>query len=137
MSDTKPPWEPVFFVRGSKNECPALNYLLSETDQAVRARIVRKIEHLANVGRENQRRPLIDTLDGPIKELRVDQQVRILFSWEEWNGKRLVLILEGTRKKNGSVDPKVVQNAHDNRQEWLEKPKHGDLAVLKKALAGG
>lgn len=61
-------------------------------------------------------RPLIDTLRGQIKELRATRQIRILFSWE--TKERIMLLLEGIRKKGGRVDPAAVERAQAHRAEW-------------------
>jgi hypothetical protein len=61
-------------------------------------------------------RPLIDTLRGPIKELRATRQIRILFSWE--TKEHIMLLLEGARKKGGRVAKPAVERAEAYRAEW-------------------
>ncbi len=107
-------WDIRCVVEGGN--CPSVQYILSETDVNIRAKIIRKIIHLAQVGAQDARRPLVDTLSGVVKELVVDRQVRILFSWHQ--SQRLLLILNGTRKKNGDVDPKVVRKASQLQKSW-------------------
>lgn len=87
------------------------------------------MEHLANVGKRNATRPLVDTIDGPLKELRVDKQIRLLFQWEE--DTEWILFLEATRKKNGKIDPDVVERAKRNYQKWLKKKKAAAIGPLK------
>lgn len=133
MASAKPDWVPKIFA-ASAEECPVLDYLREETDARLRAKIIKKIEFLATVGREDAVRPLADTLEGAVKELRVDKQVRILFSWEDGG---ILLILDGTRKKNGRVDQQVVRRAGANRERWLEKrTMHASLKQLTQALGG-
>ncbi len=61
----------------------------------------------------------MDTIDGPVKELRVSKQIRILFTVEQAH--RIFLVLEGTIKKNGQVDPEAVGRAKNYRRVWLLK----------------
>lgn len=61
-------------------------------------------------------RPQVETLEGPIKELRATNQIRILFAWHE--GSRTMLLLEADAKKNGRVDARVIRRAQANLAEW-------------------
>lgn len=77
---------------------------------------------------------MVDTVRGPIKELRVDKQLRVLFSCEEQRG--VMLMLAATRKKNGDIDPKLVQTAMESREEWLGAGRSAPLSDLKQELSG-
>jgi len=59
---------------------------------------------------------LADTLDGPIKELRVGDQLRQLFSLENPG---VLLIYGGERKKNGEVSPQLIEDANEMREASL------------------
>lgn len=61
-------------------------------------------------------RPQVDTLEGPIKELRATRQIRILFSWEE--DSKILLMLEADLKKGGRVDSAAIERARANLAEW-------------------
>lgn len=58
------------------------DFVLSQNPRDT-AKIVRKMEHVAKFRRQDLRRPMVDTVSGPIKELRVDKQLRVLFSCEQ------------------------------------------------------
>lgn len=120
---TAPPktWRVELYSEGG--HCPIDTFIKGFDDRRRRALIVRKLEHLAEVaagGVQNLKRPLVDTLDGPIKELVVDKQIRVLFSVEQSN--RIILALEGTVKKNGEVDREAINKAKRERQRWLSIP---------------
>lgn len=61
-------------------------------------------------------RPQVETLEGPIKELRATNQIRILFSWEKKT--KTMLLLEADLKKNGKVDEAILRRARNNLAEW-------------------
>lgn len=115
---------------------PVIKFLKEQGTAKIKARIWVKMEHLARIALEQSPsmigRPLVDTIQGAIKELRVDQQVRILFSWEY--AEKLVLMLEGTRKKNGSVDPQAVKRALEYRADWLKSRSSVPLPTVKQKL---
>lgn len=61
-------------------------------------------------------RPQVDTLEGPIKELRATPQIRLLFSWVE--DPKILLLLEADLKKGGRVGPRAIERARANLLEW-------------------
>jgi hypothetical protein len=126
-----PPWD-VDVFGNRKGRCPVFRFIRKQGDANVRATIIRKMEHVAKFRFHDLGRPLVDTLDAPIKELIVDEQVRVLFACHREDG--IMVMLEATRKKNGDVDPEAVRRAKENYEEWLET-RHGvGIKKLKKAL---
>ncbi|MGH7563532.1 MAG: type II toxin-antitoxin system RelE/ParE family toxin [Gemmatimonadota bacterium] len=107
-------------------------------DRPFLARSFRKLEYLAEVVRfqriENIPRELVDTIRGAVKELRVDKQIRVLFSWE--HATHTILVLEAERKKNGGIDEKVIRRAIENREEWQEGGAADPLDVVRKSIGG-
>jgi hypothetical protein len=126
-----PPWSIEFF-RDPRGKYPVAEFIRSQADPRIRAKIVRKIEHLAHFHRQDLKRPLVDTLKGAVKELVVDKQVRVLFSCEDEEG--VMLMLEADRKKNGDVNPKVVEQALGNREKWLDMRSSDPLERIKRVL---
>ena len=115
-----------------KGFCPVRDFVRSQSPPDA-AKIVRKMEHVANYRRQELRRPMVDTVWGPIKELRVDKQLRVLFSCEDDRG--VMLMLAATRKKNGDIDPRVVQATVERRDEWLREGRSASLSDLKQELS--
>ena len=120
--DTSGPFR-LALANARNGDCPFHDFLRSETDRKVQARIVAKIEYLSKLDPEDYGRPLIDTLDGPIKEMRFGprKQLRVLFSCER--GRRLLLLYGGERKTTSAVSPGLIQEAKNLRQAWLEGTK--------------
>lgn len=111
--------------------CPVRDFVLSQNPREA-AKLVRKMEHLAKFRRQDLGRPMVDTISGPIKELRVDKQLRVLFSCEQDRG--VMLMLAATRKKNGGIDSRLIQAAVQDREEWLRRGRSMSLSELKKEL---
>jgi len=105
------------------NNCPIKDFIDDQGDAKVRARIVRKIEHLEKLDPMQYSRPLVDTVEGPIKELRVDQQIRVLFSVERSPDKVTVVCYNAERKKNGRISPALIEQAKEYRQDWVRRQK--------------
>jgi len=101
-----------------RGRCPVEEFIESQGDAKIRAKIVKKLQMLSQCEPDDVHRALVDTIDGPVKELRVDKQVRILFSWERESGH--IVALEAERKKNGKLSDSVIQRATKNRETWLE-----------------
>ena len=116
--DTPGPFR-LALANARNGACPFYDFLRSKTDRKVQARIVAKVKYLSKLDPEDYRRPLIDTLDGPVKEMRFGprNQLRLLFSCER--GKRLLLLYGGERKTTSKVSPGLIQEAKDLRQAWL------------------
>ena len=110
-------WTVELFV-DEKDHCPVLEFINAQGNTKLRAQIVRKLQHAANVGRENASEPLVKFLRDRISRLRCRGQPRILFSWEEEQG--IVLALEAVRKKNGRIDEGAIDQAVANREAWLK-----------------
>ena len=93
---------------------------LEKQDPRDRATVLNKIRIVLEMARYQAThtigRPLVDTLRGPIKELRPTKKIRILFSWEEDDS--IMLLLEGDLKKNGTVDEAVIHRAAAYLAEW-------------------
>lgn len=127
-----PPWSIRLFVSEQGN-CPVFTFIQHQGDAALRARIVRKLERLGKFRHQDLRRPAgVDTLDGPIKEYKVDKQIRVLFAYLLEEG--VMVMLEADRKKNGHVDPKVVARAKENWDEWLDRRKSVSVERVKEAM---
>jgi hypothetical protein len=112
--------EPTFTVLAAtqaNGDCPFHEFLESERNPKDRAAILGKVDHVSRLSPREYQRPLIDTLDGPIKRIKVDQQLRVLFSSERQHN--ILLIYGGGRKKNGSVDPALIRAAQEMRAAWL------------------
>ena len=125
MGETPGPFR-LALAKAPNGDCPFKDFLQSETDRKVQARIAAKIEYLSKLDPEDYRRPLIDTLDGPVKEMRFGpkKQLRLLFSCER--GERLLLLYGGERKTTSAVSGGLIQEAKDLRQAWLK----GTKAIL-------
>lgn len=113
---------PLFQPRAALQEngdCPFAKYLASETDARVRALILNKVAYLARVRPEDYSRPLIDTLEGPIKEIRFgpNNSLRLLFSLEQDVG--AIVVYGGERKKKGPVSQSLIEEAQELREIWV------------------
>lgn len=122
----------VEFAIDPRGQVPVFEFIRDQGDAKIQALIVRKIEHVAKIRFHDMRRPLVDTLDGPVKELIVDKQVRVLFSPER--DRDLLLMLEAERKKNGDVDEEVIRRARENRERWLKGASTASLDRIKEVL---
>lgn len=109
-----------------------MRFVYQQGDPNVQAKIIAKIRHVAKFRYEDLGRPLVDTLRGPVKELVVDPQVRILFSC--LREEAVMVMLEATRKKNGRVDETVVARACRNHEEWLDTRRSAELDKVVKAI---
>lgn len=110
----------IGLYKDSDGNCPVLNWIKRDGDPQARRKITDKLRMLAQLQRpEDASRPLVDTLRGAVKELRVDKQIRVLFSWER--DERTILALNATRKREGDVDESVVDAAVRYRQDWLRR----------------
>ncbi len=111
-------WTAELF-RDSRGRHPVLDFLekVSPKDREATLNRIRFVLELAKhqpvytLGR-----PQIDTLEGPIKELRATDQIRILFSWEMET--MTMLLLEADLKKNGKVSEGILRRARNNLAEW-------------------
>ncbi len=121
-------------ARKPSGELPFAEFFEGETDVSVRAKILTKIEHGSRFRPEQLRRPLADTLEGRVKELRFGQ-IRILFSLEVEDG--LWLLLGGERKKADDVSPSLIREAAGLRERWVASRdgKELDISALKKRIS--
>lgn len=105
--------------RDRRGRYPVVDFLEQQNprDRAlVRNKIRVLLEMLVHQPPHTIGRPLVDTLRGPIKELRATRQIRVLFSWEAEG--QVMLFLEGERKKGRSIDRAVLERAEAHRAEW-------------------
>lgn len=109
--------------------CPFGAFLESETDANIRALILTKVEYLSHLAREDHDRPLVDTLDGPIKELRFGPKkcLRILYSLEQ--GSEVLLFYGGERKQVRACSPELITEAKNLRAAWLADGKAEEIDV--------
>ncbi len=105
-------------ARDSRGDCPFASFLGSETDVRFRASVLNKVEHLTHVDPADYDRPLIDTLDGRIKELRFGKSLRVLFSVEDDGS--ILLLYGGERKKQSACSPELIEEAKALRTAWLQ-----------------
>lgn len=111
-------WTAELF-RDRRGRFPVRDFLDGQSPAARKAtlRTIRSVLELARYQPVHTiGRPQVETLKGPIKELRPTKQIRILFSWEE--EVKTMLLLEADSKKNGKVDPHAIRRAQANRAEW-------------------
>lgn len=105
--------------RDRRGRYPVIEFL-ERQDPRHRATVRNKIRMVLEMTRyqatQTIGRPLVDTLRGPIKELRPTKQIRILFSWEEDDN--IMLLLEGHLKKNGTVVEAAIHRAEAYLGEW-------------------
>jgi len=111
-------WTAELF-RDRRGRFPVLDFLDGQSPVA-RKTTIRTIRSVLELARYQPvhtiGRPQVETLEGPIKELRPTKQIRILFSWEE--EVKTMLLLEADSKKNGKLDPHAIRRARANRAEW-------------------
>jgi hypothetical protein len=124
----------VRLARSETGRIPFVAFLEPETDVKIRAKILSKIHHYSHFSPEDFTRPHVDTLEGPIKEARVDRQLRVLFSLEQ--DREVLLVYGGERKKSGPVSRTLIEQAQELRDRWL---RHDDavpfyLVELRKAI---
>lgn len=118
--------------------CPFGEFLGSETDVRVRAQILTKIDYVARIEPVDYGRPLIDTLEGPVKELRFGpgNSLRLLFSAEQEVD--AIVFYGGERKQKGKVSEGLIEEALQLREEWaggrVGVPIDGDH--LRKLISG-
>ena len=119
-----------------QGDVPVMEFTVKQRNPKIQAKIIKKMEYLRSqaesLGAENVGRPLVDTIDGDIKELRVDKQVRLLFSWQHDEG--VILMLDGERKKNGKIDQALVERAKRSRQHWIKSKSVRTLQEAKAEL---
>lgn len=111
-------WTAELF-RDRRGRYPVVDFLdrQSPGGRKVTLRTIRSILELAKYQPVHTiGRPRVETLAGPIKELRPTKQIRILFSWEE--EVKTMLLLEADSKKNGKVDSHAIRRAQANLAEW-------------------
>ncbi len=110
----------VEVFRDRRGQHPVIEFLDAQATRDV-AKVQKKVRILRERTRherpERIGRPLVDTLDAPIKELRATDQIRILFAFHY--EKEMILLLEADRKKNGTVDDAAIARAKRNLDEWL------------------
>lgn len=111
------PWTAAL-IPDRRGRYPVVEFIRSQGDATIRARIVAKMRHLEKIEYEDFGRPLVDTLRGPLKELRVDEQLRVVFACHVERG--LLFMLDADRKKNGHVDEAVIARAEKNLARWIE-----------------
>jgi len=110
----------VEFYTTARGDCP-IDDFLDDLNQKHRAKVEKFIGLLEEKG-PNLPRPYADTLQGPIRELRVqfgNMQYRILYFFHE----RIVLLTHGMAKKTGPVPQEEIERAKRYRSDWLER--HG------------
>lgn len=104
----------------ARGEHPVAEFLNDQPRKDVAATLT-KIEMVREMARhelpEQIRSKLVKNLRGPIHEFRPTKQIRVLFSWE--HDRRIILLLDAGRKKNGTVDEKLIERAERFRDEWL------------------
>jgi hypothetical protein len=109
----------VELFRDARGRYPVADFLGKQSPQARKTtlRSIRPVLELAKYQPVHTiGRPQVETLEGPIKELRPTKQIRILFSWEE--EAKVMLLLEADSKKNGKVDTRAIRRAKANLAEW-------------------
>ena len=125
--DGQPPLFQLQAAVHRNGECPFGDFIESEQDRKVRAQILTKIAYLSRIEPPDYGRPLIDTLEGPIKELRFGPRnsLRLLFSTEQEAG--TIVLYGGERKREGPVSAALVAEALQLHKEWT--PNGGGVEV--------
>ena len=117
--------------------CPFGAFLESETDAKIRALILTKVEYLSHLAPEDHVRPLVDTLEGPVKEFRFGPKkgLRILYSLEQEAGE--LLLFGGERKEVRACSPRLIQEAKALRGAWIKgtEPIHLEIEKLRKTIS--
>lgn len=117
MTDRPPPYK-VLLAKNEKGGVPFIDFLESESHWPLRAKMMAKVGMVAQMSREEHSRPLIDTVDGPIKEIRLpDDQLRTMFTLDDGSG--VMLVCCGERKPGDAVSPEIIEEAHELRSAWL------------------
>jgi hypothetical protein len=123
----------VELYQDDRGRCPVGGFIRKQGDLRLQVRLIRKMEYVAEILHylepHQVTRPRFDTLSGPVKEYIADKQVRLALSFEK--DERVVLMLEAERKKNGVIDPRTIERAVRNRDDWIETHRSVPLGGLK------
>lgn len=115
------PYE-VEFHKTSRGDSP-VDEFLDSLEVRVRAKVLKWLQLLEEQG-PNLPRPYADTLQGPIRELRVSfgrLKIRMLYFFYQKN----VVVTHGFLKKARSVPRAEIERALRIRGEWLSKKRKG------------